>query len=202
MRRKSRIDDGTEYYSLVRALRAVDDADVALLVIDATEGVTSQDQRLAERIDAAGCPVVVLLNKWDLLRRRRGARGRGHRASSPAAPLHRRGPGAEGVGQDRQGRAQAAAGAGRRHRALPPPGADARRQPGDRRGPAGPAGAGAACASCTACRARPTRRRSRCSPTATCRPSTFATSSASSARRSTSGPCRSSSASAPLGCSG
>ena len=35
--------------------------------IDATEGVTSQDQRLAERIDAAGCPVVVLLNKWDLL---------------------------------------------------------------------------------------------------------------------------------------
>lgn len=67
MRRKSRIDDGTEYYSLVRALRAVDAADVALLVIDATEGVTSQDQRLAERVDAAGCPIVVILNKWDLL---------------------------------------------------------------------------------------------------------------------------------------
>ncbi len=67
MRRKSRVDDGPEYYSLVRALRSIDDADVALLVIDATEGVTSQDQRLAERVDAAGCPVVVLLNKWDLL---------------------------------------------------------------------------------------------------------------------------------------
>jgi GTP-binding protein len=67
MRRKSRIDEGTEYYSLVRALRAVDSADIALLVIDATDGVTSQDQRLAERVDAAGCPVVVLLNKWDLL---------------------------------------------------------------------------------------------------------------------------------------
>jgi len=67
MRRKSRVDDGPEYYSLVRALRSVDDADVALLLIDATEGVTSQDQRLAERVDAAGCPVVVLLNKWDLL---------------------------------------------------------------------------------------------------------------------------------------
>jgi GTP-binding protein len=67
MRRKSKIDDGPEYYSFVRALRSVDDADVALLVVDATEGVTSQDQRLAERIDAAGCPVVVLLNKWDLL---------------------------------------------------------------------------------------------------------------------------------------
>jgi GTPase len=67
MRRKSRIDEGTEYYSLVRALQAIDQADVALLVIDATEGVTHQDQRLAERIDAAGCPVVVLLNKWELL---------------------------------------------------------------------------------------------------------------------------------------
>jgi GTP-binding protein len=67
MRRKSKIDENTEYYSLVRALQAVDLADVALLVIDASEGVTHQDQRLAERIDAAGCPVIVCLNKWELL---------------------------------------------------------------------------------------------------------------------------------------
>ncbi len=67
MRRRSRIDDSAEYYSLIRALRAIDDADIALLVIDATEGVTGQDQRLAERIDAAGCPIVVMLNKWELL---------------------------------------------------------------------------------------------------------------------------------------
>ncbi|HYI61273.1 MAG TPA: ribosome biogenesis GTPase Der [Acidimicrobiales bacterium] len=67
MRRRSRIDEHTEYYSLVRALQAVDTADVALLVIDATEGITHQDQRLAERVDAAGCPVVVLLNKWETL---------------------------------------------------------------------------------------------------------------------------------------
>jgi GTPase len=67
MRRRSKIDEGTEYYSLVRALRALDTADVALLVIDATEGITHQDQRLAERIDAAGCPVIVVLNKWELL---------------------------------------------------------------------------------------------------------------------------------------
>ena len=67
MRRRAKIDEGTEYYSLVRALQAVDEADVALLVIDATEGVTGQDQRLAERVDAAGCPIVVLLNKWELL---------------------------------------------------------------------------------------------------------------------------------------
>lgn len=67
MRRKARIDEGTEYYSFVRALQAVDASDVALLVIDSTEGITHQDQRLAERIDAAGCPIVVLLNKWELL---------------------------------------------------------------------------------------------------------------------------------------
>ncbi len=67
MRRRARIDQAAEYYSLLRALAAVDRADIALLVVDATVGVTHQDQRLAERVDAAGCPIVVLLNKWDLL---------------------------------------------------------------------------------------------------------------------------------------
>jgi GTP-binding protein len=67
MRRKSRISEGPEYYSLVRALQSVDRADAALLVIDASEGVTHQDQRLAERIDVAGSPVLIVLNKYDLL---------------------------------------------------------------------------------------------------------------------------------------
>ncbi len=67
MRRRSRIDDSAEYYSMVRALRSIDDSDIALLVIDAVEGVTGQDQRLAERVDAAGCPIVVLLNKWETI---------------------------------------------------------------------------------------------------------------------------------------
>ncbi|MEM9565081.1 MAG: ribosome biogenesis GTPase Der [Actinomycetota bacterium] len=67
MRRRSRVDDDTEYYSVVRSLKAVDSADVALLIIDASEGVTQQDQRLAERIDAAGCPTIVVLNKTDLM---------------------------------------------------------------------------------------------------------------------------------------
>jgi GTP-binding protein len=67
MRRASRIDESTEYYSLVRALQAVDRADAVLLVIDATEGVTHQDQRLAERIDASGCAATIVLNKWDLV---------------------------------------------------------------------------------------------------------------------------------------
>jgi GTPase len=67
MRHKSRFGEGPEYYSMVRALQAIDRADTALLVIDAAEGVTHQDQRLAERVDAAGSPIVVVLNKWDLL---------------------------------------------------------------------------------------------------------------------------------------
>jgi GTP-binding protein len=67
IRRKARIDESVEWYSMVRALRSVDQADAVLLVIDATQGVTHQDQRLAERVDGAGCAVVILLNKWDLV---------------------------------------------------------------------------------------------------------------------------------------
>jgi GTP-binding protein len=67
MRRRSRIDEPTEYFSLVRALESVDRSDAALLVIDASQGVTHQDQRLAERVDAAGTAVVIVLNKWDLI---------------------------------------------------------------------------------------------------------------------------------------
>jgi GTP-binding protein len=67
MRRRAREGEAPEYFSLVRSLQALDRCDVALLVLDATEGVTHQDQRLAERIDASGSPAVLLLNKWDLL---------------------------------------------------------------------------------------------------------------------------------------
>lgn len=67
MRKRSKIDDSAEYFSLVRALKAIDEADVAMLVIDSTVGITSQDQRLAERVDVAGCPILIVLNKWELL---------------------------------------------------------------------------------------------------------------------------------------
>jgi GTP-binding protein len=66
MRRRGKIDQSTEYYSVVRALKAIDEADVVLLVIDALIGVTHQDQRLAERASISGSPVVVLLNKWEV----------------------------------------------------------------------------------------------------------------------------------------
>jgi GTP-binding protein len=65
LRRRGKEAAGPEYYSLVRALQAIDLADAALFVIDATEGVTHQDQRLAERVDAAGNPIVIALNKWE-----------------------------------------------------------------------------------------------------------------------------------------
>jgi len=67
MRRRAREGEAPEYFSLVRSLQALDRSDVALLVLDATEGITHQDQRLAERIDASGSPAVLVLNKWDLL---------------------------------------------------------------------------------------------------------------------------------------
>jgi GTP-binding protein len=67
MRRPSKTDPGTEHYAVVRALEALERADVALLVIDATIGATHQDQRLAERIGTSGTAAVVVLNKWDLV---------------------------------------------------------------------------------------------------------------------------------------
>jgi len=65
LRRPSKTDRGTEQHSTLRALRALERADVAILVIDATIGASHQDQRLAERIGVSGCPAIVALNKWD-----------------------------------------------------------------------------------------------------------------------------------------
>ena len=67
MRKRARTEEGLETYAVLRSLEALDRADIAVLVIDATQGASGQDQRLAERISAAGCPSVVVLNKWELL---------------------------------------------------------------------------------------------------------------------------------------
>lgn len=66
LRRKSKIDEDVEYYSFVRAMRAIDRADVALLVIDASIGLTDQDQKVAGYAAERGCAMVIVLNKWDL----------------------------------------------------------------------------------------------------------------------------------------
>lgn len=67
LRRKSQIEDSVEYFGFVRAMRAIDRAQVALLVVDSTLGVTDQDQRVARFAEERGCAMVVLLNKWDVV---------------------------------------------------------------------------------------------------------------------------------------
>lgn len=67
LRRKSQIDEDVEYYGFVRAMRAIDRADVALLVIDGSIGLTDQDQRVAGFAAERGCAMIIVLNKWDLV---------------------------------------------------------------------------------------------------------------------------------------
>lgn len=68
IRKKSTVYENIEYYSMVRGLRAIDRADVALLVVDSTTGMTEQDQKVANLVIERGCALVILLNKWDLLK--------------------------------------------------------------------------------------------------------------------------------------
>ena len=67
MRKKTQVHEDVEYYSLVRGLQAIDRADVCLLVVDATVGVTEQDQKVAGMAIDRGCALVLVLNKWDLV---------------------------------------------------------------------------------------------------------------------------------------
>ena len=66
MRRKARIDEPIEKYSIIRSLRAVDRLDVVLMVIDAIDGVTEQDKKIAGYAHEAGKGIVLVVNKWDL----------------------------------------------------------------------------------------------------------------------------------------
>ncbi len=67
IRRRGRIVPGVEKYSVIRALKAIDRADVALLVIDATEGFTSQDAHIAGMVLERMKSMIVIVNKWDLI---------------------------------------------------------------------------------------------------------------------------------------
>ncbi|HEY8909946.1 MAG TPA: ribosome biogenesis GTPase Der [Desulfosporosinus sp.] len=67
MRRKGRIDELTEQYSVVRSLRAVDRSDVILMLIDAMDGVTEQDKKIAGYAHEAGKAIILVVNKWDLV---------------------------------------------------------------------------------------------------------------------------------------
>ncbi len=65
IRRRGRVEQGIEQYSVLRSMRAIDRADVALLLIDAQEGVTAQDMHVAGYVLERSKSVVVLINKWD-----------------------------------------------------------------------------------------------------------------------------------------
>ncbi|MDW7740148.1 MAG: ribosome biogenesis GTPase Der [Bacillota bacterium] len=68
MRRKSKVKNAVEYYSVLRSLKAVQRADLALLLLDGESGIAEQDQRLAGYVDQAGRGLIIVVNKWDLVR--------------------------------------------------------------------------------------------------------------------------------------
>ena len=66
LRRQAKVGESLEYYTSLRSQRAAERADVALVICDATDGVTSQDFRVAEMAMKSGCATALVLNKWDL----------------------------------------------------------------------------------------------------------------------------------------
>lgn len=90
IRRRGRIGPGIEKYSVLRATRAIERSDIALLLIDATEGITAQDTHIAGVIHEAGKGVVVVINKWDVIKEKRAQ----HRAGT-APPLEDEPPDAQ-----------------------------------------------------------------------------------------------------------
>jgi GTP-binding protein len=67
MRRKAKVDEPVERYSVIRSLRAVDRADVVLMLLDAVDGVTEQDKKIVGYAHEAGKAIVIVVNKWDLV---------------------------------------------------------------------------------------------------------------------------------------
>ncbi len=90
IRRRGRVGPGVEKYSVLRATRAIERCDVAVLLVDATEGITAQDVHVAGAIHEAARGVVVVINKWDLIKAKRAE----HRAGT-APPLEDEPPDAQ-----------------------------------------------------------------------------------------------------------
>ena len=67
IRKKSKVEDDVEYYSVLRAFDAVRRADVCLLVVDSTQGLTEQDTKIIGYVHEQGKPSVIVMNKWDLI---------------------------------------------------------------------------------------------------------------------------------------
>jgi GTP-binding protein len=67
IRRKSKVTENIEYYSVNRAIKAMDDADIVFLMIDAQDGLSDQDKKIAALADERGRGIVMVLNKWDTM---------------------------------------------------------------------------------------------------------------------------------------
>jgi GTP-binding protein len=90
LRRQSKIDDGIEFYSSLRTRRAIDRADICLLVIDATEGeIHNQDLKIASMAWEAGRGLIVIVNKWDLVEKDDKAAPHFERKAEEKAPFLR-----------------------------------------------------------------------------------------------------------------
>lgn len=68
IRKKGKIYENTERYSLMRSMRAIDDSDVVLVVLNAEEGIRELDKHIAGYAHEAGCGVIIVVNKWDTLK--------------------------------------------------------------------------------------------------------------------------------------
>lgn len=67
IRRKSKVDYGVEQFAVVRSFKAIERADAVILIIDAVDGVTDQDKKIANAAEEEGKPIVIAVNKWDLI---------------------------------------------------------------------------------------------------------------------------------------
>jgi GTPase len=72
IRRKSKVHEDLEFYAVIRAIKAVDEADVCLLMLDASKGITAQDLNIFSLVSRKGKGVVLLVNKWDLVDKKTG----------------------------------------------------------------------------------------------------------------------------------
>ncbi|HEX5725232.1 MAG TPA: ribosome biogenesis GTPase Der [Longimicrobiaceae bacterium] len=89
LRRQAKIDEGVEFYSSIRTQRAIERADVCLLLVDATEGLAQQDLKIATKAWEAGTGLVLVVNKWDLVEKDNATVPRFEREVRERAPFLR-----------------------------------------------------------------------------------------------------------------
>lgn len=89
LRRQSKIEDGVEFYSALRSRRAIERADICILLIDASEGLENQDLKIATMAWEAGCGLIVVVNKWDLVEKDDKSAARFQRDAEEKAPFLR-----------------------------------------------------------------------------------------------------------------